>query len=69
MRKADFDRQFIAQVKSNLNIYAKNGRLDVPMIKEEYNNTIDSLHKDGEITEHQVNNWCCPKQAYSFKIN
>jgi hypothetical protein len=29
-------------------------------LREEWHNFVDSLHKDGHITDRQVNTWVCP---------
>lgn len=33
---------------------------DIPMLREEWSNYVDSLQKDGYITEHQANAWVHP---------
>ena len=38
--------------------YEQDGIPDRPARREEYNNTVDSLMKDGQISEEDANEWC-----------
>jgi len=40
--------------------YEQDGMKDKPARCEAYNNYVDSLLKDGKITEKQANKWCIP---------
>lgn len=40
--------------------YEKDGRIDHPARREEWNNYTDSLCKDGKITLHQYETWSNP---------
>lgn len=62
MTKSQIDQIFIEDilpiVKAQFEI---NGHKDIPARCEAYNNYIDGLHKDGDITESQANGYCIPK--------
>jgi hypothetical protein len=44
------------------NHYETDGKKDIPARCEEYNNFIDQLQKNGEITETQANKYSIPKK-------
>ncbi len=74
MKKIDFDKSFITGVLKDLKYMGKlvqNERIDVDMITQDYNIATDTLHKDGEITDKQVSDWCIPesftKRSYVVK--
>ena len=61
MTHAEFNKYFkiniLPQIKET---FEKDGIIDIPARCEAYNNEMDHLFKDGQITEKQVNNWCIP---------
>ena len=60
LNKKQVDDNFISFILPE--IKKAEGRLiDKPMRCEEYNNYIDSLQKNGEITETQANRYSIPK--------
>jgi hypothetical protein len=40
--------------------YESDGRVDKPARREEWNNYVDALQKDGMITRHQADTWDNP---------
>ena len=66
MKKKDFDKNFMQMVADDLQQFASSGTLDKPMVQQCYNDTTDSMHKDGQITDKQRFNWCTPKQALNL---
>lgn len=65
MTKKEFDNFFISEIlpaiKKEESKYGKN-RKDIPLRCQEYNYTLDSFHRNGQITDKQVFNWCIPKR-------
>jgi hypothetical protein len=48
-------------------VYEQDGIIDVPERCEAYNNEMDAFHRNGEITDKQVNNWCIPDSLIKRK--
>ena len=68
MTKKQFDKDFIEIIAYSLfEGYAKSGFLDKPMVLMLYNDSVDKLHRNNQITDHQVNNWCTPKKALNIE--
>lgn len=62
--KKQIDNHFKAYVlPSIIERYEQDGRKDKPARCEAYNNYIDSLHKDGQITDSKVNVYCIPSNS------
>ena len=40
---------------------------DKPYNRQLFNNTLDMLHKNGLITDYQVNNWIHPKRITLYQ--
>ena len=51
-------KECIQEFYTSMRLYKRDH--DKVMMREEWNNHIDSLHKDGLITDYQVNNWSNP---------
>jgi hypothetical protein len=68
MTKKEFDKYFISEIlpliKQTERKYIPNfGKVkDIPLRCQEYNYTLDSFHRDGQITDRQMQNWCIPKR-------
>lgn len=63
LSKKHIDSEFISHILPSIkNRYEINGIKDKPARREAYNNFIDSLQKDGQITESQANRYCIPKR-------
>jgi hypothetical protein len=54
----DFKSHILPMIKNH---YETDGKKDIPARCEEYNNFIDQLQKNGEITENQANKYSIPK--------
>lgn len=65
MTKKEFDKYFISEIlpaiKKEESKYRKNCK-DIPLRSQEYGFLKDSFHRDGQITDKQVFNWCIPKR-------
>lgn len=63
MTKKEFDRFFVSEIlpaiKKEEIKYRKDFK-DIPMRQQEYAYPLDSFHRDGQITDKQVFNWCIP---------
>lgn len=59
--KKQIDEFFKAEILPSIKVLEYGGFTDRPRITETYNNYIDSLYKDGEITEKQANSFIIPK--------
>lgn len=58
MTKQQFDNNFKMEVLPLIaKQYEQDGIPDRPARREEYNNLMDSHHRDGLITDKQVNDW------------
>ena len=42
----------------------ENGQIDKPKNRQMYNDVKDCLHRDGQITDKQLNNWVYPGNKY-----
>ena len=51
-------KESIQEFYTSMRLYKRDH--DKIMMREEWNNYIDALHKDGSITDYQVNNWSNP---------
>ena len=61
MTKQEFDNIFKEDTLPLIvRAYEQDGIPDKPARREAYNNLTDSYCKNGDITEHQYNNWCIP---------
>lgn len=59
MTKLEFDKYFKMEILPIIaDKYEKNGIPDRPARREAYNDEMDYLCKDGQITEKQYNEWC-----------
>lgn len=59
--KKQIDNQFKAYIlPSIVKMYEQDRRKDKPARREAYNNYIDSLQKDGQITESKGSIYCIP---------
>lgn len=56
MKKTDAVRMFKEDYEDLLNSRKK----DYPACREAWHTFVDSLHRDGLITDQQVNTWCNP---------
>lgn len=59
--KKQVDEFFKMEIFPSIKKLEYNGIKDIPLRRETYNNYIDSLYKDGEITEKQANSFIIPK--------
>ena len=55
----EFTTDILPTVREN---YEQYGVIDVPARREAWNDWMDVLCKDGDVTEHQYNNWCLPDE-------
>lgn len=63
LSKSQVDSSFINFILPEIkDYYEKDGIKDIPARCEAYNNYIDNLQKNGEITENQANKYCIPNQ-------
>ncbi|HSE99825.1 MAG TPA: hypothetical protein VLA48_02925 [Nitrososphaeraceae archaeon] len=63
LNKSQVDSYFIDFILPEIkNQYEQDGIKDKPARREAYNNYIDGLQKDGQITEKQANKYCIPKR-------
>ncbi len=68
MTHAEFNEYFKKEVLPLVIArYEQDGIKDIPARCEAYNNEMDHLFKDGQITEKQVNNWCIPDSLIKRK--
>lgn len=51
-------KECIKEFYTSMRLYKKDH--DKIMMREEWNNYIDSLHRENAITDYQVNNWSNP---------
>lgn len=69
MTHKEFNKRFKEyMLPSVVSFFEKDGIPDKPARREEYNNYMDSLHRDGLITDKQVNKWCMPELLETCKI-
>jgi hypothetical protein len=66
MRKKEVDRMFIEHVMPDIRLYEqeykhKRFSKDRPLRSEAYNNFIDSLQREGSITNRQAAAYCIPQ--------
>lgn len=59
--KKQVDEFFKTDILPSIKVLEYGGFTDKPLIREAYNNYIDSLYKDREITEKQANSFIIPK--------
>jgi hypothetical protein len=64
--KADAEKVFKATVMPTILESETSGRADRPMRREAWNNFTDGLHRDGVITDHQVNTWGHPSWLETY---
>ena len=62
MTKQQFDRFFVSEIlpaiKKEESKYCKSK--DIALRCQEYGYLLDSFHRDGQITDKQVQTWCIP---------
>tara|TARA_Y100000004_G_C8592237_1_gene276969 strand:+ start:90 stop:278 length:189 start_codon:yes stop_codon:yes gene_type:complete len=51
-------KECIQEFYTSMRLYKRDH--DKTMMREDWNNYIDGLHRDGCITDYQVNNWSNP---------
>jgi len=62
MNKQQVDSSFKTWILPSVKVeFEKDGIRDIPARCEAYNNYVDSLHKDRQLTDTQVNKYCIPK--------
>ena len=60
VRKADVETEFWEDISPMVR-RLHSGKVDVPALREAWNNYTDILCKDGTITEAQCHRWLAPK--------
>ena len=66
LNKTQVDKEFIEYILPMVRTeYEQDRRRDIPARCEAYNNFVDSLQKDGRITETQANNYSIPNNLIS----
>ena len=61
LTKTQVDKFFIDEILPTLKDLVEQGTKDISARCQTYNNYIDGLFKDGEITEKQAKTFCIPK--------
>lgn len=56
-----FREELMPFIRKEEQQYMKKRAKDIPMRCETYNNFVDSLQKDGLLTEKQANEYCIPR--------
>ena len=51
-------KECIQEFYTSMRLYKRDH--DKCMMREDWNNYVDALHRDGSITDYQVNNWSNP---------
>jgi hypothetical protein len=66
LNKTQVDKEFIEYILPMVRAeYEQDRRRDIPARCEAYNNFVDSLQKNGRITETQANNYSIPNNLIS----
>lgn len=60
---------FINHLKEEIYHSSYNYNNDIPAINMLFNDTKDMLHKDGHITDSQVNNWILTNRELNSLLN
>lgn len=67
MKHSEFNEHFKENVLPVIQkAFESDGIRDIPARCEAYNNEMDSFHKDGLITDKQVNNWVIPSKFTNY---
>ena len=63
LTKKQIDKDFILNILPSVKqTFELDNRIDKPARCESYNDYIDSLNKDGLISDNQVNKYCIPSR-------
>lgn len=69
MNQKEFNEAFKRDVLPSIQAQFENdGIIDKPARREAYNNLMDSYHRDGLITNKQVQNWVIPANMESPRV-